>query len=73
MAGSFRHCDAEGAFHMDLIENMGDAHEALEMMHFMIRWLAGARALAVSVEQGIREAEDAYFRSVNPTYQRRAD
>lgn len=37
MAGSFRHCDDDGAFQWDLIDNMGDALEACEMMHWIIR------------------------------------
>ena len=65
MAGSYRHCDDHGTFQFDLIENLGDAHEACEMMHFMIRSLAGGD------ERRIEDAEDAYFRSVNPSYIRR--
>ena len=41
MAGSFRHLVAEdGSFTMDLIENLGDANEALEECYDMILWLA---------------------------------
>jgi len=33
MAGSYKHCVSEdGSFRFDLIENMGDAHEACEDM-----------------------------------------
>lgn len=42
MAGSYRHVtDADGSFRgIDLIDNLGDAYEALEEMHAMIGWLA---------------------------------
>jgi hypothetical protein len=41
MAGSYAHCtDDDGSFRSDLIENLGDAREALQEMHFMVRWLA---------------------------------
>jgi hypothetical protein len=42
MAGSYRHVtNPDGSFRgLDLIENLGDAHEAIEEMHDMIRWLA---------------------------------
>lgn len=42
MAGSYRHVtDAEGKFSgMDCIDNLGDAHEALEECVDMIMWLA---------------------------------
>lgn len=41
MAGSFRHLVGEdGGFTMDLIENLGDANEALEECYDMILWLA---------------------------------
>lgn len=59
MAGSYRHCRHDnGAFQFDLIENMGDAHEACEMMYWMIYLLAGGS------EQRIRDAEDFYYRMV---------
>ena len=43
MAGSYRHVtDNKGNFTgMDLIDNLGDAHEALEECCDMILWLAG--------------------------------
>ena len=56
MAGSFRHIVADdGSFTMDLIENMGDAHEALEECHQIIaelsaRW-GGERILHHSMER----------------------
>jgi hypothetical protein len=41
MAGSLSHITAEdGSFRMDLIENMGDAHEALEECHQIIAMLS---------------------------------
>lgn len=40
MAGSFEHVDDDGGFRFDLIENMGDAHEACEEMHWLIHFLA---------------------------------
>lgn len=42
MAGSYRHVvDSDGSFRgTDLIDNVGDAHEALEEMYDMINYLA---------------------------------
>ena len=42
MAGSYRHVtNSDGSFRgLDLIENLGDAYEAIEEMHDMIRWFA---------------------------------
>lgn len=42
MAGSYRHVtNGDGSFRgMDLIDNLGDALEAIEEMHDMIAWLA---------------------------------
>lgn len=54
MAGSFGHCDNDGEFRFDLIENMGDAHEACEEMHFMIWHLAKDR------RKKIKRARKAY-------------
>jgi hypothetical protein len=40
MAGSLNHITQEdGSFTMDLIENLGDAHEALEECHRVIAYL----------------------------------
>jgi hypothetical protein len=48
MAGSFDHIDENGAFRMDLIENMGDAHEALQECHAAMYVLAkGNRKLII--------------------------
>ena len=59
MAGSYRHCaDDTGAFRFDAIENMGDAHEACEMMYWMIYVLAGGSP------QRIKDAEEIYYRMV---------
>ena len=56
MAGSYRHClKRDGTFCFNLIENMGDAHEACEDMFFMINFLAGGNP------DRIREAENACY------------
>lgn len=40
MAGSLNHIvEEDGSFTMAYIENMGDAHEALEDCHKIIAWL----------------------------------
>lgn len=42
MAGSLRHVVAEdGGFRFNLIENLGDAHEACEEMFDLIAYLVG--------------------------------
>ena len=43
MAGSYRHIvEDDGSFRgMDLIENLGDAHEALKECYEMIQYLTG--------------------------------
>ena len=42
MAGSLNHIvNEDGTFTMELIENMGDAHEALEECHQIIAELSG--------------------------------
>lgn len=42
MAGSYRHVtNADGSYRgSDLLDNLGDASEAVEEMHAMIAWLA---------------------------------
>ena len=40
MAGSFDHVNGPEGFTVDLIENLGDAHEALKEMHWLILELA---------------------------------
>ena len=45
MAGSYNHCTSEdggfiGEEFTSMIENLGDAYEACEEMHYMIRYLA---------------------------------
>ncbi len=41
MAGSLHHIVAEdGRFQMELIENLGDAHEALAECHQIIAWFS---------------------------------
>lgn len=65
MAGSYRHCtNDDGTFRADgqLIDNMGDAHEACEMMHWLIRHLSGGD------EQKIRAAEAAYYAEKRARY-----
>ena len=46
MAGSYRHCvNADSKFiGIDLIDNLGDAHEALEEMYDMIEYLSDLNA-----------------------------
>jgi hypothetical protein len=42
MAGSLSHIVGDdGCFTMDLIENLGDAHEALEECFSIIRYMSG--------------------------------
>lgn len=56
MAGSYSHCERDdGSFRFDLIENMGDAHEACEQMFHMIRILTKGDPAA------IKACEDAYY------------
>ncbi len=60
MAGSYKHCcNEDGSFReddfADMIENLGDAHEACEQMHWMIQYLAGHDS------NRIAEAEEAYY------------
>ena len=65
MAGSYRHCiGKDGHFEFDLIENMGDAHEACEMMFHMIHTLSRGNSRRIS------DAEYAYYKEVNPTLTR---
>ncbi len=79
MAGSYQHCsDEDGNFRADfheMIENLGDAEEACEMMVFMIQFLAVTRAQATfvgfhkfspSMQKGairkyITDAQEAFF------------
>lgn len=63
MAGSYRHCvDNDGNFldvdFTDMIENLGDAYEACEMMVWMIKYLAEES------EAKIQEAEKAFYTRV---------
>lgn len=69
MAGSYRHCEktgAEGEFiggeFTDMIENLGDAHEACEMMFWMIQYLADNGW--TNREAAIKRAEEAYYETV---------
>lgn len=56
MAGSYGHCEADnGSFRFDLIENMGDAHEACFAMYHIIRIITkGDRA-------AVKAAEDKFY------------
>lgn len=62
MAGSYKHCtNKDGSFRADdftdSIENLGDAWEACEEMHFMINFLANG-------DHGrIAEALEAFYAS----------
>lgn len=61
MAGSYRHCTKkDGSFigedFTGMIENLGDAWEACEMMHHMIGTLSGGN------KKKIKAAEEAFFR-----------
>lgn len=66
MAGSYKHCTKkDGSFvasedFTSMIENLSDAYEACEMMHFMIGFLASKDA------DRIQEAEEAFFASKRP-------
>lgn len=56
MAGSYQHCLADGGlFTFNLIENMGDAHEACEHMFWLIQMLANGD------QEKISRASDEYF------------
>ena len=60
MAGSYRHvCNEDGSFRTndfnDMIENLGDAYEACEEMHFMISYLSGGD------QNKIKEANEAFY------------
>jgi hypothetical protein len=49
MAGSLNHIvDTDGSFTMSLIDNLGDAHEALEECYALIIELSGGDMLKVS-------------------------
>ena len=49
MAGSLSHITGkDGEFCFDLIENMGDAHEALAECFYIIRELSGNNVNAIS-------------------------
>lgn len=55
MAGSFKHCERDGTFAFDLIENMGDAHEACHQMFWMIHILTNGDRTRIA------EAEERYY------------
>lgn len=64
MAGSYNHVTDEngqlrGESFTDMIENLGDAYEAIEEMYGMIWFLAGTDERAASrVEQARRQYQD---------------
>ena len=67
MAGSYKHCtNDDGSFigeeFSEVIENLGDAHEACEMMHWMIEFLS------LGDRTRIEMAEKAYY-----AFRRRSD
>ena len=50
MAGSLAHItDDDGSFTMDLIENLGDAHEALEECFNIIQHITGGDETIISM------------------------
>jgi len=63
MAGSYLHCVTDLGDLLEfepftgMIENLGDAYEAVEEMHWMIRYLAKGD------QQKIMEAVDAFYRN----------
>ncbi len=59
MAGSFKHVvDDTGSYRgVDLLENMGDMHEAVEQMAFMLLFISRSDDGKASVS----DAEEAYF------------
>lgn len=68
MAGSYRHCEGDdGSFRFDMIENMGDAYEACEMLYFMVKWLAAFCPDDCPAEQRIIMAEAAYYQHSRPS------
>ena len=59
MAGSFDHvCNNDGTFRFDLIENMGDAHEACEAMHALIMELSGGSPAKVRAAKDAVQARE---------------
>lgn len=67
MAGSYEHCcNDDGSYigggFTGMIENLGDAEEACEEMHWMINYLAGGD------KEKIKRASDAFY-----AYKRRKD
>lgn len=69
MAGSYRHVTNRrtGEFTgLDLIDNLGDAYEAIEEMHLMIAWLA-AQTTPDDPRRAIHEAwREGYLRPRAP-------
>lgn len=59
MAGSYKHCvDEQGRFTgVNLLDDLGDAYEALEEMYGMIWWLAYELAAGKFAYDGLIETE----------------
>lgn len=70
MAGSFNHIvDDDGTFTMDCIDNMGDAHEALEECFGLIYHLADGDSAKISracKEIGIPDPWDGRYEGEEP-------
>lgn len=65
MAGSYAHLVAEdGAFQFDLIENLGDAHEACEECFDIIHTLSGGDQAKIDA------AVEAYYAKKRAEYDR---
>ncbi len=71
MAGSYQHClGDEGTFTFDLIENLGDAHEACEMMVYMIDILS--RQLSKAEEGPFKRSGSHYTDLAEEAYHKHA-
>lgn len=51
MAGSYRHLDPTNNGHWSLIENMGDAYEAVEELLFLVRCLGNDEDIRKGLKQ----------------------
>ena len=59
MAGSYKHLtDDNGAFRFDLIENMGDAHEACQEMWTVINLMEEGLSLKVALDHYYAESPE---------------
>jgi len=70
MAGSLNHIiDRDGKFTMNLIENLGDAHEALEECFMIIHELSGGDSKKISAacrRYGFPDPWDICFKNKKP-------